>query len=109
MSMPYLLLQKPCYKSSTKQNAECLKRRIALWTRGDFDPLLREARTIQSMLNKSQTMSNTESKTKRFAKFILAGNVKAALRLLDENSSNGVLNLTSSTLEELLQKHPKGA
>ena len=109
MIMPYLLLQKPCYKSSAKQNADCLKRRIALWTQGDFDSLLREARTIQSTLKKLTTKSNEESRSKRFAKFILAGNVKAALRELDENSSKGVLNLTNSTLEELLEKHPKGA
>ena len=107
MIMPYLLLQKPCYKSSAKQNSECLKRRMALWTQGDFDSILREARTIQSILKKNMK-ANTESKAKRFAKFILAGNVKAALRLLDDESSKGVLNLTNSTLQELLQKHPKG-
>ena len=54
MIMPGLLLQKPSFKSTSKEHALCLARRLQLWEQGDFDELLRECRTIQTTANRYQ-------------------------------------------------------
>ena len=50
MIMPSLLLQKPSYKSTSKEHSACLMRRLQSWEIGDFDQLIREGRAIQSKL-----------------------------------------------------------
>ena len=50
MITPALLLQKPGFKSKSKEHSECLQRRINTWDQGDFDSLVREARIIQTKL-----------------------------------------------------------
>ena len=47
MIMPALLLQKPSYKSKSKQHSACLSRHLKQWIKGDFDSLVFEAGTIQ--------------------------------------------------------------
>ena len=74
MIMPAVLLQKPRFKSRSKEHSLCLKRRLELWERGDFDSLMCECRTIQTTLisNKKPNM-NHQSKT--FASLMLRGKV----------------------------------
>ena len=58
MVMPDLLLQKPSYKSTAKENSECLSRRLSSWENGGFNKILIESRTIQAnliRLNKTRT------------------------------------------------------
>ena len=86
--MPGLLLQKPSFKSTSKEHALCLARRLQLWEQGDFDELLRECRTIQATLTATRKVSN-EQLSKTFASLIFRGKVNAALRLLDNESSGG--------------------
>ena len=45
--MPTLLLQKPSYKSKSKNHSAYVARRLDSWERGDFDALMNEGRTIQ--------------------------------------------------------------
>ena len=40
---------------------------------------------------------------------MLRGNVNAAIRLLDNNSSGGVVKLSDETIKELESKHPKAS
>ena len=46
---PILLLQKPSKRSKTK-NHKCLERRLASWSNGDLEELVREGRTLQQRL-----------------------------------------------------------
>ena len=98
MIMPALLLQKPSFKSKAKQHSECLKRRFTQWQNGDFDSLVREARTIQSKLPKSKVTSSPDYLAKTFSKLMLQGKVHAALMLLEKEFSNGILNLTDEVI-----------
>ena len=107
MIMPMLLLQKPSYKSTSKQHTECLKRRMHWWYEGSFDNLTREARAIQSIVSSPKAKKyDPDGLSKKFSNHVLSGNINAALRLLDKVSSNGVLQLTPDTLKNLKKKHP---
>ena len=68
MIMPALLLQKPCFKSKSKEHAQCLQRRLTTWSNGDFDTLIIEARTIQSKLTTPSTASSSDQLAKTFGK-----------------------------------------
>ena len=46
--------------------------------------------------------------SKRFSKFMSEGNISAALKMLDNNGSSGLLKLTDEVME-LRKKHPKPA
>ena len=105
MIMPALLLQKPSFKSKSKEHTLCLARRLELWQQGEFDGLLRECRTIQSTLTTARNVHN-EQLSKTFASLIFRGKVNAALRLLDEQSSGGVLPLSDDVYQDLRMKHP---
>ena len=100
MIMPGLLLQKPSFKSTSKEHAFSFARRLQLWEQGDFDELLRECRTIQAMPTATRKVSN-EQLSKTFASLIFGGKVNAALRLLDDQSSGGVLPLTDEVYQDL--------
>ena len=107
MIMPSLLLQKLSYKSKAKKHQLCLQRRLNSWEKGEFDVLMKEARTIQSKLTTGSKSKPTEYLAKTFAKHMLKGKINSALRLLEEAESGGILPLTTKTLEELQLKHPK--
>ena len=105
MTMPMLLLQKPSLKSKAKDHSECLNRRLNLWVEGKFNDLMRESRTIQNKLPKPNSLNTSEQCAKNFAKLMLQGKVHAALRLLDDKMSGGILDLSDDTLKELQSKH----
>ena len=123
MTMPSLLLQKPHRSSKVKEHIRCLECRLKLWTEGDLDGLLREGRTIQRRLpNFSRNPKSDQQLARSFAKLMMEGKVKAALRLisrqnggpplaLDEKTeANGApMSVRVSPLRDLLkQKHPEG-
>ena len=86
MVMPTLLLQKPHQRSKLRTH---LERRLNLWSQGNLEDLMNEARTIQKnstrMHHKGQQPQDT---ARRFAKLMMQGKVKAALRLIG-NEGNG--------------------
>ena len=107
MVMPAILLQKPSFKSTSKEHSQCLERRLGQWEKGEFDQLLHEMRTIQSKLPTGQRKISEDLLAKRFAKLMFEGKVNSALRLLDTAESIGnVLPLSPDTIEKLKQKHP---
>ena len=125
MVMPVLLLQKPHARSKTYEHVACLERRRASWQRGDIDTLVQEGRTIQKRFRLTSTSNDSnhkQQKTRKFAKLMSQGKVKAALRLLEKTNSGGVLPLNSTittnlhsiqptpcTVREVLtEKHPPG-
>ena len=99
-----LLLQKPSLKSKMKDHSECLNRRLNLWVEGKFDDLMRESRTIQNKLPKPNSLNTPEQCAKN--KNAMCKKVHAALRLLDDKMSGGILDLSDDTLKELRSKHP---
>ena len=120
MVMPSLLLQKPHTKSKTKEHSQHLERRMQLWSDGNIEGLLEEGRTVQRQLrganrNSQERNKTTEQSARTFAKLMMEGKVKAALRLISEGNSSGVLHLdsysdpdnpTETVRETLLNKHP---
>ena len=86
MVMPFLLLQKSSFKSTSKENSECLARRLSLWEMGEFDVIVREGRTIQSKLQQHFNNRPADYLSKTFAKHMMQGKVNAALRLLDADT-----------------------
>ena len=99
-------LQKPSKKSKTKDLIECLARRVALWKKGDIDQLIREGRMIQQRVGRSRKIEQP-NKAKIFAKLVMAGQIKAALRYLSDNDSKGLLRLSDDVMEQLQEKHPE--
>ena len=94
MIMPALLLQEPTFKSTAKQHSQCLSRGLQKWEQGDLDALLEEASTIQDKLPTNPKGMNDERLSKAFAKLVLEGKIKAAIKLLDQQISKGVLPLS---------------
>ena len=105
MIMPALLLQKPNFKSTSKQHSQCSIRRLQQWELGDFK-LFSESDTIQAKLPTNPKGMNDEKLSKTFAKLFLEGKIKAAMKLLDQQNSKGILPLSQSTIDELMMKHP---
>ena len=117
MVMPVLLIQKPHQRSRPREHAKHLERRLKLWSEGDLDALMDEGHTIQTKLKHHQGPQNTNNKqtARSFAKLVMEGKMRAALRLLSQDN-NGVplpldsqveTNRTHKSVREVLQeKHP---
>ena len=115
MVMPALLLQKPHPRSKAKDHALHLERRLKLWESGKLKELMDEGRTIQHQLNQNR-LKRQEDTERIFAKLMMEGKVRAALRVVTANNGNGTLPLdkvvdpeknTSETVRDvLLKKHP---
>lgn len=96
MVLPALLLQKPSAASKVKEHTQCLDRRLKMWREGDIHNLVHEGRAIQSGL--SRNLRKTEAQTARtFAKLMMEGKTKAALRIrfVCSQSNGGILRLDS--------------
>ena len=115
--MCLLLLHKPHRTSKAKDHAHCLQRRLESWKAGDIDTLLGEGRTIQQRIQTSnQSPNQTKRLARSFAKLMLEGKTKAALRLITEQDKGGFLHLNNvvqigsaepqTVLDILRQKHP---
>ena len=92
MSMPALILQKPYPKSRDKENTAHLLCRLKLWYKGDVNALLTEGRLIQKLYKdklERTTNNNTadERRARTFAHLMMQGKVKAALRMLSQDSN----------------------
>ena len=115
MVMPALLLQKPHPRSKARDHVVHLERRLQLWLDGRLDELLKEGRTIQRQLLRNPPKQQ-EDTARVFAKLMMEGKVRAALRIVTGSCGGGLLPLDqiadpeSDTLETvrdvLLKKHP---
>ena len=106
MVLPGLLLQKPFQASKCKDHTEALSRRLEMWKRGDRKGLGDEVYYIQKQLKSTQRNSSSEDQARVFAKLLLQGKVKNALKLLEEDPSVGCLPFTETDEKELKQLHP---
>lgn len=71
--------------------------------------MLKEVRLIQGKFVNSKKARTFENIFKTFAKLVLQGKLTAAIKLLDSESSSGVLNVTPEVLEGLKEKHSEAA
>ena len=109
MILPTIMLQKPSARSKAKEHSLALGRRLKLWKAGDIEQLMREIRHIQKSFTSSKKKRSPDDIARSFSKLIMEGKVSAALKLLDKESSTGVLNLTEEVLKDLKMKHPEPA
>ena len=94
MVLPTLILQKPSATSKSKEHSAAIERRLALWKQGDLDLLLKEVRFIQGKFVNSKKARTVEDVSKVFSKLVLQGKLSAAMKLLDNESSSGLLDLS---------------
>ena len=118
MTLPSLMLQKPHAKSKTHDHISCLRRRLSLWEKGDILNLLKEGRALQKSLARSQPpkrdTADDTSAARKFSRMMMEGRVRAALKLLSDNSNTGLLSLdetiddtSGKTVRDVLEeKHP---
>ena len=72
----------------------------------DFTSLIRQARTIQSQVNKKSSRKKKPDTARVFANLMFEGKVSAAIRMLCDEDNRGVLELSEATKAELMKKHP---
>ena len=107
MILPHLILQKPSKHSKTKDHVRAMERRMKHWKDWNLKALLEESQTIQNHLTKSMNKISILEISKKFAHEMERGNINKAIKLLSENTFNGVLPLTDETLVKLKMKHPE--
>ena len=121
MLMCALLLQKPHSRTSGRDLASCLQRRLPLWNQSDIDALLNEGHTIQHRLlshsGSHQKLDDDHHISRHFVECMLHGNVRSALNSITSEQSGVPLQLDSAVspdnpswlvLDELKKKHPVG-
>ena len=109
MVLPTLILQKPSATSKSEEHSAAIERRLALWKQGDLDLLLKEVRFIQGKFVNSKKARTVEDVSKVFSKLVLQRKLLAAMKLLDNESSSGLLDLSPDVLRGLHDKHPEAA
>ena len=107
MVMSSLMLQRTSNKCKMSEIKSHVERRLNHWKNKDVEGLLNETRTIQKRLSQQQKPQSTEEKAKIFAKLVLEGKVNAAVRLLNDDTSSGVLPLSPDVIKTLRQKEPQ--
>ena len=71
---------------------------MKLWREDDFDGIFREARFIQSKLIYQNSPASIELMAKKFNNFMLSVKLNAALKLLSDTGSAGILQLLKKSL-----------
>ena len=109
MVLPTLILQKPSPTSKAKDHSAAIERRLKLWKQGELTMLMKEIKFIQNKFNSSRKEKSMQDISKVFARLVMKGNLSAAIKLLDKETSSGVLNLSPAVLAELEKQHPPAA
>ena len=99
-----------------REHISCLERRLSLWKEGNTTELLREGRAIQGPLKGRRPpvdLNSNANKARKFAKLMMEGKIRAALRLLSTESQSGPMRLDDivdesgkSVRDVLEEKHP---
>ena len=102
MVMPALLLQKPHPKSKAKDHVLHLERRLQQWSEGNLEGLMKEGFTIQHQFSRQHHQQPGPAKqiARVFAKLMMEGKVRAALRMIAENKNHGTLKLDTQIESE---------
>ena len=98
MFISSLILQRTSNKCKMLEIKSHVERRLNHWKNKDVEGLLNETRTTQKRLLLRQKPQSTVEKAKIFAKLVLKGKANAAIRLLDDDTSSGVLPLSADVI-----------
>ena len=101
-----LMLQKSGRNVNAKAVKEIVEKRLDQWNRGNIAELVEEAEYLQAHLQNSSHQN--EQTAKIFARLMLQGKVKAALRVVS-GSQGGVATASAEVLKKLQEKHPEAA
>ena len=102
-----IMLQKPSARSKKCDHTRYLKKRLNLWKNGDLKHLLSECEEIQKRMHRSKR--EEEAIIRGFTRLMMEGNVKKAMKLIDEDSQiTGVHTMSEDVKQTLQAKHPKG-
>ena len=97
--------QKPNNKSKARDHQSILAKRLALWMDGEITQLIRVGRILQSRIRKRNS-SNSQDRSKVFAKLVMEGQISSALRFLNQSLDGVILPLTDDVIRQLREKHP---
>lgn len=109
MVLPTLILQKSSATLESKEHSAAIECRLKLWRQGDLDLLLQKVRFMQGKFVNSRKARSLEHISKTYAKLVFQEKLTAAIKLLDSESSSGLLNSSPEVLEGLKEKHPEAA
>ena len=105
MVLPNLLLQKPHSSSKSKEHSKILDERLNECNEGKLNKLLRDCKVIKKKLKTGKKRTEAEI-TRIFSKLVLEGKIGAALKFLDENMENSVLQSSEAVINKLKDLHP---
>ena len=71
-----------------------------------MEGLLNETRKIKKKLAQQRKSQKVKVEANIYAELVLEGKVNAAVRLLNDDTSSGVLPLSADVIKALRQKHP---
>ena len=102
--MPALLLQNPYSKSKVKDHNNHLERRLQLWKEGNLEKLMEEGHTIQHQFPQEYHHQNRSAQqiSRTFAKLMMEGKVRAALRLISTDHIECVLGAHAVVFNTLI-------
>ena len=101
---PALLLQKPGKTLKAKDHLKALEKRVRFWKEENITELVNESKSIQYRLpstTKKKSQMNIEKPSSKFKQLMQKSNVNSTLRLLANDMSNGILQLSDETLQIL--------
>ena len=90
-------MQQPAGKPTYKETSVHLARRLPLWDEGRLSDLLKEGKTIQDQLAKTNKVLDDSTLAKRFATMVFNNNFKGAMLLVAAEGRGGVLPLNAGT------------
>ena len=102
-----LMLQKSGPKVRAASLKEIIEARYHKWSKGHIKELVEEAEYIQDRIER-MNKNYTEKAVKLFARLMMQGKVKQALRVV-AGSQGGVAKASPETLQKLKEKHPSAA
>ena len=102
------MLQKPSATSKCKEHTQTLQQRIEMWNNGKIHEIWKDGQVLQKKLT-SKPQRAPEDVTRIFSRLMFEGKVGAALKFLDENSSNSILKPTEQVVRKLQSLHPEAA
>ena len=100
--LPILLLQKPSKASKAKDHTKCLERRLASWSNGNLEELVREGRSLQPRLPRDGSARANTTLACFFANLIFIGKCKATLDLISNVEKGGILHLNDPAAESFI-------
>ena len=109
MLLPSLILQKPSSTLKSKEHSAVIERRLALWKHGDLNLVMKELQFIQKKFVSSRKAKSVKDISRTFARLVMQEKITAAIKLLDRESSTGLVTLSREVLKELEKKHPLAA